>query len=227
MALAVMLSCFYENNDHARFRHRSAFATRDGPQSHELQASGQRRDSPRALRRPFGRTRWCEGAALRVGVPARRRPATAAATGTGRRSRTRCRRSPRKSAFMIIPDANLIIYAHNRSDPDHAAALAWRKALLAGAGPCRLTAGLPAVCRRGRFAHNRRPYRCAGDRVSGRGSYLRPRFWPVPWSALEDPSLRLTGTGRRSTLGIEAAIARRMQAIRPENVGCVWRIRRL
>jgi predicted nucleic acid-binding protein len=33
---------------------------------------------------------------------------------------------------MIIPDANLIIYAHNQADPDHAAALAWWKAFLAG-----------------------------------------------------------------------------------------------
>ena len=33
---------------------------------------------------------------------------------------------------MIIPDANLIIYAHNQADPDHAAALIWWKSLLAG-----------------------------------------------------------------------------------------------
>jgi len=33
---------------------------------------------------------------------------------------------------MIIPDANLIIYAHNQADPDHAAALVWWKSLLAG-----------------------------------------------------------------------------------------------
>ena len=33
---------------------------------------------------------------------------------------------------MIIPDANLIIYAHNQADPDHVAALAWWKSLLGG-----------------------------------------------------------------------------------------------
>jgi toxin-antitoxin system PIN domain toxin len=33
---------------------------------------------------------------------------------------------------MIIPDANLIIYAHNQADPDHAAARAWWQGLLAG-----------------------------------------------------------------------------------------------
>jgi toxin-antitoxin system PIN domain toxin len=33
---------------------------------------------------------------------------------------------------MIIPDANLLIYAHNEADPDHTASLAWWKSLLAG-----------------------------------------------------------------------------------------------
>jgi toxin-antitoxin system PIN domain toxin len=33
---------------------------------------------------------------------------------------------------MIIPDANLIIYAHNEADPDHGAARAWWTALLEG-----------------------------------------------------------------------------------------------
>jgi len=33
---------------------------------------------------------------------------------------------------MILPAANLIIYAHNQADPDHAAALVWWKSLLAG-----------------------------------------------------------------------------------------------
>lgn len=33
---------------------------------------------------------------------------------------------------MIIPDANLLIYAHNQADPDHAEALAWWKGLLSG-----------------------------------------------------------------------------------------------
>ena len=33
---------------------------------------------------------------------------------------------------MIIPDANLIIYAHNQADPEHAAARVWWKGLLAG-----------------------------------------------------------------------------------------------
>lgn len=33
---------------------------------------------------------------------------------------------------MIIPDANLIIYAHNEADPDHRAARTWWKGLLEG-----------------------------------------------------------------------------------------------
>jgi toxin-antitoxin system PIN domain toxin len=33
---------------------------------------------------------------------------------------------------MIIPDANLIIYAHNQADPDHVAARDWWRGLLAG-----------------------------------------------------------------------------------------------
>ncbi len=33
---------------------------------------------------------------------------------------------------MIIPDANLIIYAHNEADPDHEAAIAWWRRLLSG-----------------------------------------------------------------------------------------------
>lgn len=42
---------------------------------------------------------------------------------------------------MIIPDANLIIYAHNKADPDHTAAIAWWKALLAGG----IDVGIPIV----------------------------------------------------------------------------------
>ena len=34
---------------------------------------------------------------------------------------------------MIIPDANLIIYAHNEADPDHTAAAAWWRSLLTDA----------------------------------------------------------------------------------------------
>lgn len=33
---------------------------------------------------------------------------------------------------MIIPDANLILYAHNEADPDHAQSVAWWKRLLSG-----------------------------------------------------------------------------------------------
>lgn len=33
---------------------------------------------------------------------------------------------------MIIPDANLLVYAHNAADPDHAKAKAWWRRLLAG-----------------------------------------------------------------------------------------------
>ncbi len=33
---------------------------------------------------------------------------------------------------MIIPDANLILYAHNEADPEHVAARAWWKGLLEG-----------------------------------------------------------------------------------------------
>lgn len=33
---------------------------------------------------------------------------------------------------MIIPDANLIVYAHNAADPEHEAALRWWKELLGG-----------------------------------------------------------------------------------------------
>ena len=33
---------------------------------------------------------------------------------------------------MIVPDANLIIFAHNEADPDHTAALAWWRGLLGG-----------------------------------------------------------------------------------------------
>ena len=42
---------------------------------------------------------------------------------------------------MIIPDTNLIIYAHNRSDPEHAAALDWWQGLLGGGGEI----GIPIV----------------------------------------------------------------------------------
>ena len=42
---------------------------------------------------------------------------------------------------MIIPDANLILYAHNEADPDHEAARAWWEDLLAGPGPV----GIPIV----------------------------------------------------------------------------------
>jgi toxin-antitoxin system PIN domain toxin len=33
---------------------------------------------------------------------------------------------------MILPDANLILYAHNEADPEHKAALRWWKGLLQG-----------------------------------------------------------------------------------------------
>lgn len=33
---------------------------------------------------------------------------------------------------MIIPDANLLIYAHNSADPDHQAALEWWRGLIRG-----------------------------------------------------------------------------------------------
>ena len=33
---------------------------------------------------------------------------------------------------MILPDANLILYAHNEADPEHDAALRWWRSLLAG-----------------------------------------------------------------------------------------------
>ncbi|NJK93509.1 MAG: type II toxin-antitoxin system VapC family toxin [Blastochloris sp.] len=36
---------------------------------------------------------------------------------------------------MIIPDANLILYAHNQADPDHAASIQWWERLLNGAEP--------------------------------------------------------------------------------------------
>jgi len=35
---------------------------------------------------------------------------------------------------VILPDANLILYAHNQADPDHHLALRWWKGLLAGPG---------------------------------------------------------------------------------------------
>lgn len=42
---------------------------------------------------------------------------------------------------MIIPDANLILYAHNEADPDHAQSVAWWKRLLGGADEV----GIPIV----------------------------------------------------------------------------------
>ena len=42
---------------------------------------------------------------------------------------------------MIIPDANLIIYANNEADPDHAAAAVWWQSLLTG----RDDVGIPVV----------------------------------------------------------------------------------
>jgi toxin-antitoxin system PIN domain toxin len=42
---------------------------------------------------------------------------------------------------MIIPDANLILYAHNEADPDHRVARDWWEGLLAGPGPV----GVPIV----------------------------------------------------------------------------------
>ena len=42
---------------------------------------------------------------------------------------------------MIIPDANLIIYAHNEAYPDHAAAAVWWQSLLTG----RDDVGIPVV----------------------------------------------------------------------------------
>jgi uncharacterized protein len=42
---------------------------------------------------------------------------------------------------MTIPDANLLLYAHNTADPDHMAAKKWWSTLLEGADPV----GIPIV----------------------------------------------------------------------------------
>ena len=36
---------------------------------------------------------------------------------------------------MIIPDTNLLVYAHNEQDPNHAAALQWWRGLVDGSEP--------------------------------------------------------------------------------------------
>ena len=50
---------------------------------------------------------------------------------------------------MIVPDVNLLVYAHNEADPHHAAALAWWESLLNGTEqiglPWSVTAGFVRV----------------------------------------------------------------------------------
>lgn len=40
---------------------------------------------------------------------------------------------------MIVPDINLLVYAHNSADPDHRAARSWWEGLLNGSDPVGLT----------------------------------------------------------------------------------------